>query len=119
MTRRTIAAAELLLIFPAALFMAAVFLRNLLPLDDPSNTAQQWVMWYSVRPWTLWVLLIALPLVVLVTGCATLLRSWNADGALRRAFGAVRGHLAMLLVAAATLTAGGVLLIVALHMLAN
>jgi hypothetical protein len=119
MTRRTIATTELLLIFPAALFMAAVFLRNLLPLDDPSNTAQHLVMWYSVRPWTLWALLIGLPFVVLVTGRATLLRSWNADGTLRRAFVAVRGHLAILLVAGATLTAGGVLIIVALHMLAN
>ena len=119
MTKRAIAATELLLLFPAALFMAAVFLRNLLPLDDPSNIAQHFVMWYSVRPWTLWALLIGLPLAVLLTGCATLLRSWSADGALRQAFAAARVHLAMLLVAGATLTAAGILIIVALHMLAN
>jgi hypothetical protein len=65
----------------------------------------------------------ALPLAVLVTGCATLLRSWNNDVELRQAvrhtLAAVRGHLAMLLVAAATLAAGGILAIVALHAISD
>ena len=82
------------------------------------------VMWYAARPHVgLWVFLIALPFVVLVTGCATLLRSWNDDVQLRQAaaqaFTALRAHLAMVFVAAATLTAGGVLAIVTLHVLTD
>jgi hypothetical protein len=123
--KRAIAATELLLIFPAALFMTALFVRNLQPLQyEPAHTAQRIVTWYAVRPRVgLWVLLIALPLAVLVTGCATLLRSWNDDVELRQAarhtLAAIRAHMATLFVVAATLTAGGVLAIVALHVLTD
>ena len=123
--KRAIAATELILIFPAALFMTALFVRNVQPLQyEPAHTAQRIVMWYAARPHVgLWVFLIALPFVVLVTGCATLLRSWNDDVQLRQAaaqaFTALRAHLAMVFVAAATLTAGGVLAIVTLHVLTD
>lgn len=122
--RRIIAATELLLISPAALFMAALLVRRLQPLQhEPAHTAQQIVMWYAVRPWTLWVLLIALPLAVLATGCATLLRSWNDEVELRHAarqlLAASHADLPTQFVTAATLAAGGVLAIVAVHMLAN
>ena len=123
--KRAIAATELILIVPAALFMTALFVRNVQPLQyEPAHTAQRIVMWYAARPHVgLWVLLIALPFVVLVTGCATLLRSWNDDVQLRQAaaqvFTALRAHLAMVFVAAATLTAGGVLAIVTLHVLTD
>ena len=67
--------------------------------------------------------LIALPLAVLVIGCATLLRSWNDDVELRQAsrqtLSAIRAHLATLFVAAATLTAGVILAIVAMHVLTD
>jgi hypothetical protein len=123
--KRTIAAAELLLIFPAALFMTALFVRNLQPLQyQPAHTAERIVTWYAERPRIgLWGLLIALPLAVLVTSCGTLLRSWSDEVELRQAtrqtLAAIRAHLATLLVAGATLTAGGVLAIVALHMLTD
>ncbi|MGZ7032434.1 MAG: hypothetical protein ACXVIJ_10725 [Thermoanaerobaculia bacterium] len=123
--KRAVAATELLLIFPAALFMTALFVRNLQPMQyEPAHTAQRIVMWYSARPHVgLWILLIALPLAVLVIGCTTLLRSWNDDAALRQSarqtLAAVRAHLTTLLVAVATLTAGGVLAIVALHVLTD
>lgn len=124
MRTRTIAAIELALIFPAALFMTALVVRNLQPLQyEPAHAAQQLVMWYAGRIWTLWVLLLALPLTVLVTGCATLLHRWTCDIDLRhtawQSLAAIRAHLATLLVAATTLTAGGILAIVVLHMLAN
>ena len=117
---RTIAATELLLISPAVLFMTALFVRNVQPEQyEPAHSAQRIVMWYSARPWTLWVGLMALPLAVLVAGCITLLRSWHRDSELRQAgrltLAAIRAHLATLLVAAATLAAAGVLAIVALH----
>jgi len=119
--KRVIAATELLFIFPASLFMTALFVRNLQPPQyEPARTAERIVMWYSARPRIgLWVLLMALPLAVLVTGCGTLLRGWKTDVELRQAIwntlAAIRAHLAMLLVAAATLAAGSILAIVALH----
>lgn len=77
LTKRAIAAAELLLVSPAVLFMTALFVRNLQPLRyEPAHTAQRIVDWYAVRPRLgLWVLIIVLLLVVLATGCATVLRS--------------------------------------------
>jgi len=123
MIKRAIAATELLLISPAALFMTALFVRNLQPLRyEPAHTAQRIVTWYAARPHIgLWVLLIALPLAVMVIGCGTLLHGWIGEvelrQATRRALGGIRAHLATLLVAGATLTATGVLAIVALHLL--
>jgi uncharacterized protein YceK len=113
--KRAIATTELLLILPAALFMTALLVRMLQPLQhEPARTAEQIVQWYAERQWTLWILLMALPLAVLVTGCATLMKN---DG--RKNLAAIRAQPAMLLVAAATLTAGVFLVIVVLHMLAN
>src|SRR5215471_18767978 len=116
--QRTIAATELLLIFPAALFMTALFVRNLQPQQyEPAHSAQRIVMWYASQKGAgLWVFLIALPIAVLAIGCATLLRNWSEDAELRQAaqqaIGIIRGHFATLLVAAATVAAGGILGIV-------
>lgn len=118
-----VAATELLLVFPAALFMTALFVRNLQPQQyEPAHTAQRIVDWYAASPHVgLWLLLIALPLVVLFLGVVTLARNWKADAELRQAAQQVaqniRGHVATLLVTLATLTAGGILAIVALHLI--
>ncbi len=122
--RSIIAATELVLIFPAALFLTAVVAQDLQPLQyEPAHTAQQIVTWYSVRLWTLWVLLISLPLAALLTGCVTLLRNSNG-GAEERQTGrqpsaAIRTHLPTRIIAGATLAAGLILAVVVLHMLAN
>ena len=122
--KRAIAATELLLLSPAALFMSALLVRTLQPLETArTGAAQQIVMWYAGRRWTLWVLLLALPLAALVTGCATLLQSWNGDTELRQrvrqTLAAVYAYPTNLLVATATLAAAGILAIVVLHMAAN
>ena len=123
--KRTIVAAELLLIFPAALFMTALFVRNLQPAQyEPAHTARRLVEWFSARPLLgLDVFLVALPLAAFVIGCATVLRSWRSDAELRQAaletLAPVRAHLATLLIAGATLMAGGILAIVALHMITD
>jgi anti-sigma factor RsiW len=123
--KRTIAATELLLVFPAALFMTALFVRNLQPAQyEPAYTARRLVDWFSARPHLgLDVFLIALPLAAFVIGCATVLRSWRGDAQLRQAaletLAAVRAHLATLLIAGASLMAGGILAIVALHMITD
>jgi hypothetical protein len=117
--KRAIATTELLLILPATLFMTALVVRMLQPLqNEPARTAERIVQWYAERQWTLWVLLIALPLTVLVTGCTTLMSTLKKRDA-RQTLAAIRAHPATLLVAAATLTAGVFLGIVVLHMLAN
>lgn len=121
----TVAATELLLILPAALFMTALFVRNLQPPEyEPAHTARQIVTWFAERPRIgLWGLLITLPLAVLVTGCARLLHGWSDEADLRQAarqtLALLDAHLPALLVAGATLAAGGVLAIVALHLLAD
>ena len=122
--KRTLAAAQLLLMFPAILFMGALVVRQLSPLqDEPAHTAHRIVMWYAGRVWTLWALLITLPLAVLVTGCITLLRNWSNVPELphraQQGLAAIHADRAMLFVAMMTLTAGVVLAIVAIHMAAN
>ena len=121
---RGIAAIQLALIWPAALFLTAV----LVGAGDPpqyelAHIAQRIVTWYSARAWTLWLLLLALPCAVVITGCATLLRSWYDDVALphatRASLATIPAPLAMLVVAWATLTSACIMVVVALHMLAN
>ena len=125
MTKRATAAIELLLIFPATLFMATLFERSLQPLEyEPAHTARRIVMWYAHRPRIgLWLLLIALPFAVLITGCGTLLRSWRHEVVLHQAtrqlLAAIRANLPTLLVAGATFVARGILAIVVLHLLSD
>ncbi len=112
-----------LLIFPAALFMSALVVRNLpVPRYELARNAQRIVMpWYSARQWTLWILLIVLPLCVSIVGCLTLLSpSTRAlNGRRPRGKPSPRSARASLFVAAATLMAGGFPAIVVVHMLAN
>jgi hypothetical protein len=114
---RVVAAIQLALIVPAALFMTAVLVTDL------ARIAQRIVMWYSARMWTLWLLLLALPFAALLTGCATLLRSRDHDVELPHAawqsLAMIPAPLATLFVAGTTLTSAGILAIVVLHMLAN
>ena len=124
MRRRIIAVMELVLISPAALFMIALTLRNLQPLQyEPAHSAQQLVMWYAVRMWTLWVLLFGLPLIALIVGCSELMRNWNRDTVVplksQKSVVMARAHLTSLLIATTTLISGVILVIVVLHVLAN
>ena len=124
-TRSALAATELLLVFPAVLFMTALFVRNLQPQQyEPARSAQRVVDWYAASPHVgLWVLLIAMPLTVLSIGTVTLMRAWKADADLRSSARQVarilRAHLAIALVAWATLTAGVIVAIVGMHVLAG
>ena len=123
--QRSLAALELLLVFPAVLFMTSLFARDIQPRQyEPARTAQRIVDWYASSPHVgLWILLIALPLAVLVIGSTTLLREWRSNQALRTAtlesISIVRAHASALLIAGATATAGGILAIVGLHVLTD
>ena len=116
MDRRIYAATQLVLIFPAALFLTAVVARHL-PYE-PAHIAQEIVTWYSVRFWMLWVLLLGLPFAALLNGCLVLLRSSN-DGTGEGPFATIRTQRPMKIIAAATFAAGLILVVVVLHMLAN
>jgi cytochrome b561 len=122
---RTTAAAELLLIFPAVLFMTSLFARAIQPMQfEPAHTAKRIVDWYAAQPHIgLWLLLIAMPLSGLVTGLIVLFRAWRGNAELRQAArqtsAIVRANFAPLLVAASTLAAFGILAIVALHMITD
>jgi hypothetical protein len=123
-TERLVAASQLLLLCPAVLFMGSLVVRSLPPLqNEPAHIAEQIVIWYAGRMWTLWALLIALPLGVFVTGCIMLARNWSKDvrrpEAAQQMLAAIHANHAMLVVVVMTLMAGAILTIVVLHMLAN
>ena len=73
--------------------------------------------------WTLWVLLIGLPLGALLNGCMVLLPNSNdgtGEGQIaKHPFAAIRTQRPTQIIASATLAAGFILVVVVLHMLAN
>ena len=112
------------LIFPAILFLTAVLVgAGAPPQYDLARVAHGIVGWYAARMWTLWLLLLILPLAVVTAGCVTLLDSWNRSGALPigrgRSAAPSAAPVATVFVAGTTLTSVGVLAVVVLHMLAN
>jgi hypothetical protein len=120
MRTRTIAFLQLMLIFPAALFMASLVVRSLGPLRyELAHTAQQIVMWYAERLWTLKVLLFALPCMALLTGSVTL-RSRNRGTEqhdTQRSLASDRPGWPMRLVSVTTVASAGILAIVGFHAL--
>jgi len=123
--KRTIAAVELCFVLPAALFMTALFVREIQPTQyEPAHSALRLVEWFSARPFLgLDIFLISLPFAAFVIGSATVLRTWRKDPNLRQAtletLELIRAHLATLIIAASTLAAGAILAIVALHVITD
>ena len=119
-SRTFVAVSEFILLFPAALFLLAVVARYLQPIAYP---AQQIVTWYSDRMWTLWVLLIALPLIALFSGSLALLNSHqNRSGntwSTNLLGSEATDLLSSKIIVIETITACVFLTIVILHMLAN
>jgi hypothetical protein len=121
--KRSAAIAEVLLLLPASLFMASLFVQHLEPLP-PAGAARYLVDWFSSHlVLGLYVFLVALPLTALLLGCATVSLSWRGDEGIRRAaldlLATARRHMANLLIAGATALAGGILAIVAMHMITH
>jgi O-antigen/teichoic acid export membrane protein len=119
--KRTLAVAHLALISPAVLFLTAVLVQRL--QNEPGLTAQHIVMWYAERMWTLWILLLALPISVLISGFISLLRDSSdrtqVASILQKAFAGLHPAGARTSVAVTTVTAAVIVGIVILHMLAN
>jgi hypothetical protein len=116
---RAVAVAELLFVFPAVLFMTALFLRAV----QPALRTGRFVEWFATIPVEigLYLMLVALPLGAFVIGCATLLRIWRRDAGFREAalrlLTLLRAHLATLLIATVTVASGVILALVAMHMI--
>jgi hypothetical protein len=116
-----VALMEVLLILPASLFMTALVVRQL-TASSLGEAAQLTIMWYAERQWTLWVLLVTLPLAVVAAGCATLVRAWkheNSRTGLQQTVAAVLMDGTSMLIAALSIVAAIILAIVGLHILAN
>ncbi len=115
---RLIAIMELVLIFPAALFLIAVVARHIDPIGTP---ARQIALWYATRFWTLWVFMITLPLAALLIGCVTLLMNDGSEEqqTIRQGLVAIRKSFPKLVIAVSTLAAVIILVIVAMHMAEN
>jgi hypothetical protein len=122
----TAALAQLLLLAPALLFMTALVLRALAGLA----LARRVVDWYAARLWSLWGLLVLLPLAALAVGCAALLldgsllervyaSSEGRDSPESAGNGRPRLSPSMWLVALESLTAGVILAVVGAHVLMN
>jgi hypothetical protein len=113
---------QLVLILPAAVFMASLVARNLgSPQSEPAHTAQQIVMWYAGRLWTLWVLLFTLPLIVLVSGSVAL-RTLNCDTEQHSTPGSIdstRPHWPAHFLYVTTVASAGMLAIVVFHVLTH
>jgi ABC-type Fe3+ transport system permease subunit len=119
--KHRVALMEVLLIVPAAIFMASLVVREL-PGSGLDVAAQRTVMWYAERQWTLWLFLVTLPLAALVSGSATLLQGWDADRlrtAVHKPLAAISTDGATIFIAALTFVAAIILAIVGLHILAN
>ena len=113
---RILAVIDLVLILPAVLFLAAVGVRAFQPVQlEPAHTAQIIVDWYAGKVWTLWVLLVSLPLLALVLGCASL--AWNRIDPKQSQ--TPHWNNATIVIAAEILAAFVILVVVALHILAN
>ena len=116
--KRAVAAVEVLLIAPAALFMVSLFLRQVQPLAQTGHVVE-WFTHHLVLG--LYVSLFSMPLAAFIGGCTVLLLSWRNDPQFRTATSnlliAAKDQWASLLVAAATVLAAGILFIVALHLL--
>jgi hypothetical protein len=117
-----IAFLQLVLIFPAVLFMASLVVRNFGPLQyEPAHTARQIVMWYAGRGWTLRVLLFALPCMVLLSGCVAL-RTQHRDTeqpGTQRSLASTHPHWPVRLVSITTVASAGILAVVGFHVLTH
>ena len=119
---RILAAVNVLLIIPAVLFLTSVVARKLSIFQpEPAGMAHQIVMWYSARIWTLWVLLVTLPMAVFITGGAALLNSRGGARGTRAEHSPLLtgARLTMGIIMATTGTSCLILVVVILHMLAN
>jgi hypothetical protein len=118
-----VAAWAAVLVGPALLFVAALFLRQVPPSGSgPARTADRIVKWYAAHPQlALWVLLLLLPFTAFVLGSTTLMQTWVTNPQLHRyawrVLAEMQEHWPTLSIGAATLVAFGMLVMVTSHLI--
>ena len=121
-----VAVCEWLIVLPATLLLAAAALRMLQPRQhEPARAI--WILLECtaahVTRLDAAILFLGMPGVVLVTGCAVLLREWWQDQALRQdarmILGILRRHLAIGLLTVAVALAGTILAAVVAHVITD
>jgi hypothetical protein len=117
---------EWLMVLPAAVFLSAAAFRGLQPVQyEPARTCAAIVAWTvaHVSHSGAAILFLGMPGAVVLAGCATLLRIWRQDAALRQdsamTFAILRRHLTVGLLTAAVLLAGAILAAVGVHNLTD
>ncbi len=121
-----VAVVEWLMVLPAAVLLLAAALRLLQPREN-EPTRPIWIIFQWAKPHITRgraaLLFIGMPSVVVIVGCATLLRKWRQERAFRQdaplALAIVWRHLAAGLVAMATLLAGAILTAVVAHLITD
>jgi hypothetical protein len=124
-TRLTvIAATGWLLILPALSILGLALVRNLQPAGrEPAQTASAILAWMAgaMTPTTAAMVFIALPVLALIAGAVVLATRWRTEPQLHAdvlaAARLVRGNLATLLIAAATVLAAAVVAAVTGHLI--
>lgn len=121
-----LAAAEWLITLPATVLLAAAAVRLLQPRQyEPAHTAWAVFEWAGAHISRLGagVLFLALPAVALAIGSSAFLNAWRNDAVFRQdvalAWDALRRHISMLLLTAATLLAALILCLSVLHLITD
>jgi hypothetical protein len=121
LTNDVVAACTLALVCPSALFVVALYLRQLEPGSGPARTADRIVRWYAAHPQlALWVLMFLLPTSAFVLGTAALLRTWGDNPKLQywawRVLEEIPEHWPAMSIGAATFLSAGLLMMVTAHL---
>jgi hypothetical protein len=112
--RSFVPVAQVLLLAPAILFMTSLLIRDAAGGNSSlAHMANQVVMWYSGRLWTLRILLISLPSLAVILGGLVMIAAWEKRKANQRFGGA------SVLILVLTLLAVIVLGVVGVHVLMN
>jgi hypothetical protein len=121
-----VAIGEWLMVLPATVFLAIAALRLLQPRQyEPAHTS--WIIfeWTTAHISHLGaaMLFLGMPGVVVIVGCATILRIWHEDQALRHdaiiGFTILRRHLETGLLTTATLLGAAILTLAVTHLVTD
>lgn len=124
LTNDVVAVWALALVGPGVLFVMALLLRQVSPPESqPARTADHIVRWYAAHPqFSLWVLLLFLPVSAFILGSVALLRTWADNPQLQsftwRALAAIPAHWPAVSIGGLTLVSAGVLAMITPHLMA-
>ena len=124
LTNDVVAVWTLALVAPGVLFVMALLLRQVPPPESqPARTAEEIVRWYAAHPqFSLWVLLLFLPISAFILGSVALLRTWGDNPQLQaftwRALAAIPAHWPAVSVGGLTLLSAGMLVMITSHLMA-